>query len=156
MERFLSRISGAEIQRALLVAAIELKRYQIKHGAVPSELAMLVPEITSQIPADPIDGNHLRYRSNLDGSFLLYSVGDDGVDNGGDTTMPQTASVSANYRQWWKARDAVWPLPAGAEEVQIYFAKLAAERKTTQTPAERRFLERYGLVKTNAPSAPSR
>src|SRR5262249_5172192 len=156
MERFLSRISGAEIQRELLVAAIELKRYQIKHGAVPSELAMVVPEVTSQVPADPIDGKPLRYRSNSDGSFLLYSVGEDGVDNGGDSTLPHAASSSVTYRQWWKGRDAVWSLPAGPEEIQSYFAKLAAERKATPGALERRFRDRYGLVKTNVPTAPSR
>jgi len=83
---------------------------------------------------------------------LLYSVGDDGADNGGDTTTPQTVAGSGTYRQWWKARDAVWPLPAAPEEIQNYFAKLAADRKTVPlpAPASGKFLERYGLAKTNA------
>src|SRR5204863_9401680 len=131
----------------LLVTAIQLKRYHLHHHAVPAELAALVPDFTSQIPGDPINGEPLRYRTNSDGSFLLYSVGDDAVDNGGDLTMPETVASSGTYRQWWKARDAVWPLPAAPEEIQNYFAKLAADRQTVQrrpAPAPRKFLERYG------------
>jgi len=154
VERFLSRVASAEIQRSLLVAAIQLKRYEVGHSALPAELAGLVPEVAPQPPRDPVDGKPLRYQRNQDLSFILYSVGDDGVDNGGDTTMPQNAVGTATYRQWWKARDAVWPQPAGPAEIESHFAKLAAERKVARvvfSPAQEKFLQRYGLTKTNSP-----
>ncbi|HXU79373.1 MAG TPA: hypothetical protein VN794_22525, partial [Methylomirabilota bacterium] len=52
-----------------------------------------------------------------DGSFVLYSIGDDGHDDGGD------ASSTQNYLSftWQRGRDLVWPQPATAEEVQKYF-----------------------------------
>jgi hypothetical protein len=50
----------------------------------------------------------------IDG-FLLYSVGEDGRDDGGDPT-PQEAKK--RYRQIWDGRDAVWPSAATPEEAK--------------------------------------
>jgi hypothetical protein len=44
----------------------------------------LVPEFLPQLPADPFNGQPLRYVMQPD-HYLLYSVGQDGVDNGGQT-----------------------------------------------------------------------
>ncbi|HWX20368.1 MAG TPA: hypothetical protein VN578_10760 [Candidatus Binatia bacterium] len=118
--RFFMRIELAEIQRSLLVTAIALKRYQVRHGAYPAELAQLVPEFLTEMPRDIIDGQPQRYRLNPDGSFRLYSVGVDGVDDGGDPTPSPEAT-----RQWVRAKDAVWPVPASAEEVKAALEKPA-------------------------------
>ena len=131
VDRFLSRVSTLEIERSLLIAAIALKRCQLKHGAYPENLAALVPEFLPETPRDAMDGQPLRYRLKPDGSFLLYSVGEDGEDNGGDAAPTKPGSVLAT-KQWWKARDAVWPMPATVEEVRAEFAKLEAQRKTNE------------------------
>ena len=123
LEKSFPRIADIEIQRSLLVTAIALKRYQLKHGTYPTELGSLKPEFLGEVPRDPMDGKPLRYRLNPDGSFLLYSVGEDGVDGGGDTTPSPDAS-----KQWARARDAVWPQPASAEEVKADFDKLKRRR----------------------------
>ena len=48
-----------------------------------------VPEYLRRVPLDPFSGKPVIYR--LEGSnWLLYSVGEDGVDNGGE---PVTGSV---------------------------------------------------------------
>lgn len=44
-----------------------------------------------------------KYQANPDGSYSLYSVGVDGVDNEGDT------SVSPGEKPFWYSRDMVWP-----------------------------------------------
>lgn len=119
LDRFISRVVWAEISRALLVTAISLKRYQLKHGAYPAELSLLKPEFVREVPHDPMDGKPLRYRLNTDGSFLLYSVGQDGKDNGGDPTPSP-----GNPKAWYAARDAVWPQPASSEEVKADFETL--------------------------------
>ena len=49
----------------------------------------------------------LRYRLKPDGTFLLYSVGEDARDDGGDPTPP-----SAGKFDLWEGRDAVWPSSA--------------------------------------------
>ena len=70
-----------------------------------------------------MDGRPLRYHLNPGGLFLLYSVGEDGVDNGGDTTLSPDA-----HNNWSMGRDAVWPQPATPEEVKADFEKLNRRR----------------------------
>jgi hypothetical protein len=119
----LPKVAAAEMQRQLLITALALKRSQIRHGRVPAGLDALVPEFLAAAPLDPMDGKPLRYRTNADGTFLLYSVGEDGVDNGGDASLA-LLSPPTETNAWWHARDAVWPLPATAEQVAAYEAKM--------------------------------
>ena len=138
LERFPHRLMSAEIARQLLVTAIGLKRYQLKHGSNPPSLAALVPEFLpplphgrgsvmksgTALPCDPVDGEPLRYKLNSDGTFLLWSIGEDGVDNGGDpVTPPNTKSFP-----WLKGRDVVWPVPATDAEVSARHEKIHGGR----------------------------
>lgn len=109
-----------EAAKQLAVAAIALKRYQIKNGQYPSDLNLLVPEFVSGVPLDPVDGKPLHYRLNADGTFLLYSIGPNGRDDGGKDS------------EWWHwpdpmALDWVWPKPATADEVQKYYANFGEQ-----------------------------
>ena len=116
--RVLDRLLTCEATRDFVCAAIALKRYQLRHQTLPKDLNALVPEFLSEIPRDPVDGQPLRYRLNGDGTFVLYSIGLDGIDNGGDATpLPPSKSL-----QWQRARDWVWPQPATAEEIQKFYA----------------------------------
>lgn len=145
--KFVARIARIEMERTLLITAVALKRYQVKYRSYPQELAALTPEFVDKLPQDPMDGQPLRYRLRSDGSFLLYSVGDDGQDNGGDATPDATAP-----KQWLRARDAVWPVPATQVEAQAEIGKLLAEWKKKDVQAAERieFQKRYGLL----PSTP--
>jgi len=69
----------------LLVA---LHRFRDLEGGWPETLDALVPEFLSRIPSDPHDGQPLRYRL-LDGGPMLWSVGPDGLDQSGFTTMEE-------------------------------------------------------------------
>jgi hypothetical protein len=109
-----------ETARRVVVAAIALKRFQLKNGKLPGKLIELAPEFLASVPIDPMDGQPLRYHPNPNGSFLLYSVGMDGADDGGDPSLPSTVTGSSFYWQNDKARDWVWPQPATAEEIQKY------------------------------------
>lgn len=113
----------AEATRRIVITAIALKRYQLKHGDYPSSLADLVPQFLSSVPRDPVDGQPLRYRRMADGRFLLYSIGENGKDDGGDGSVPiRTAN---NFRFRWTNPDAldwVWPQPATPAEIQAYYA----------------------------------
>jgi hypothetical protein len=111
-----------EAARRVVVTAIALKRYQLKHGAWPQTLNELAPEFFSSVPIDPYDGKPLRYHPNADGTYLLYCVGEDGVDDGGDPTNTATGSGSTSlYWQHPKARDWVWPQPATAAEIKYFY-----------------------------------
>jgi hypothetical protein len=119
LHRMLDRVFTVEAARELTLTAVALKRYQLRHGQYPAQLPALVPEFLPALPRDPEDDQPLRYRLKPDGAFLLYSVGEDGVDNGGDAT-PAAKSESFS---WQKGRDLVWPWPASSEEVIAYQQK---------------------------------
>ena len=95
-----------ETERQMLITAIALKRYKMKHGKTAETLSDLVPEFLAKLPTDFMDGKPLRYRANPDGTFTLYSVGDDGRDDGGDASTPDGKQVN-----FWNGRDLVWPMP---------------------------------------------
>ncbi|MCX6925294.1 MAG: hypothetical protein NT154_19100 [Verrucomicrobia bacterium] len=101
-----------EIERQLTLAAIALKRFELRHGRFPPDLKALVPEFLTAVPFDNMSAKSLGYRPQVDGSYVLYSVGDDGKDDGGDPTpLPGTPTGL------WGGRDSVWPSPtAGPAE----------------------------------------
>jgi hypothetical protein len=111
----------AETSRRVVITAIALKRFQLQNGIFPEKLSELTPEFLSSVPLDPIDGKPLRYKKNSDGTFLLYSIGDNDVDDGGDPTYPTGVTGSSFYWQNYHARDWVWPQPATPAEVQYFY-----------------------------------
>lgn len=114
----------SEVGRELTTTALALKRYQLRHGQYPAELSALVPEFLPAIPCDPADRKPLRYQLKPAAAFLLYSIGEDGVDNGGDAS-PATKSRTFD---WQRGHDLVWPTAATAEEVSAYYQRLPSKR----------------------------
>jgi hypothetical protein len=103
-------VAHNETERQMALAAITLKRFQLRHGRLPPDLAALVPEFFAELPWDCMSGKPLCYRLKPGGGFLLYSVGDDGQDNGGDPSPLSGKDVGL-----WEGRDAVWPAVAEAQ-----------------------------------------
>ncbi|HSU53746.1 MAG TPA: hypothetical protein VLT36_06780 [Candidatus Dormibacteraeota bacterium] len=116
VQRFSVRLMYEEAGRNLVITAIALKRYQLRHGSYPSELGNLVPDFLAAVPRDPVDGRPLRFKLRDSAGFLLYSIGEDGIDNGGDPTPPSTTKEFP----WLRGRDQVWPTPASAEEISSF------------------------------------
>ena len=112
MAKAVQNIVRTEVQRQLTVTAIAIKRYQLKHGEPPPSLAALVPEYLKKMPIDLMSGKELLYRVKGDGTFVLYSTGEDGKDDGGD---PRPARADGKFGLW-EGRDAVWPTAASPEE----------------------------------------
>ena len=110
-----------ETTRRVVVTAIALKRFQLKHGKLPETLDELVPEFLSSVPIDLYDGKPLRYHPNANGTYLLYSTGEDGKDDGGDPTLSAGVTSSSFYWQDNHVRDFVWPQPATEEEIQYFY-----------------------------------
>ena len=119
------KTEAEEVARQVVMTAMALKRYQLKHGNYPPDLDSLVPEFVPAVPLDPVDGQPLRYRPNADGTFLLYSIGQNGVDNGGDPSIEKGVTGSNYYWQNSHALDWVWPQPATEDEIQRYYAEQA-------------------------------
>jgi hypothetical protein len=66
----------------LLMADLAVRLYQQEHERLPEQLSDLVRQYLAAVPIDPYSDKPLIYRP--DGkSFVLYSVGHDGRDDGG-------------------------------------------------------------------------
>jgi hypothetical protein len=119
---FIRRVMVVETAKRTVITAIALKRYQLKHGNYPPDLDALVPEFLAAVPLDPVDGQPLRYRLNADGTFLLYSVGPNAQDDGGNPALEKGVEGSNFYWLNPHSLDWVWPQPATAEEIENYYA----------------------------------
>jgi hypothetical protein len=64
-----------------------------------------------------MDGKPVKYHLNAGGSFTLYSVGEDGKDDGGDASAAPEHQDSASS---WFRKDFVWPSAASPEEAEAY------------------------------------
>ena len=126
VELTLRRVLEFETQREMTIAAIGIKRYQLRTGKLPSDLTALVPEYLPQLPHDWMDGKPLRYRENPGGTFALYSVGLDGRDDGGDPTP--TEGKRAN--SIWQERDALRPAPASQEDIAAWNRQISQPRNS--------------------------
>lgn len=76
----------AEAKRQAIAAVVAAERYRRLHGDWPQRLDQLVPEFLSDIPRDPADGQPVRY-SLRNHRPVLYSLGADGDDDGGQWPM---------------------------------------------------------------------
>lgn len=84
--------------------ALAIRLYQADHeNQRPSDLAALTPAYLTAMPGDALsNGSPLRYDRDR---AILWSVGGDGIDNGGDET-PVTNPADRD----WKTRDIVFHL----------------------------------------------
>jgi hypothetical protein len=100
-----SAFGQAGADAAVLACALEC--YRLAHGQFPDSLGGLVPEITSQLPHDVINGQPLKYRRTADGQYLLYSVGWNETDDGGVLGLNKSGEgIDPKTGDW------VWRLPA--------------------------------------------
>jgi hypothetical protein len=83
------------------VTALAIERYQRARGQWPGSLAQLIPQYLPEEQLDPFDGAALRYRRLEDG-VVIYSVGPDRKDHGGQLTreMPPPEGADLGFRLW--------------------------------------------------------
>lgn len=72
-----------ETQRQMCLAAIALKRHELKHRKLPANLAALTPDFLPFQPIDHLNGQPLTYQRLSDHRFALRSAGDNERDDGG-------------------------------------------------------------------------
>ena len=81
-----SAVNVAEERGAMRFAVTKLgfalAAFRADHGAYPERLAELAPKYVAKIPQDEFIAGDLHYRRKGDG-YLLYSVGRNGIDDGG-------------------------------------------------------------------------
>jgi hypothetical protein len=83
-----------------------LERYRLQHDAYPGALADLAPEWMSRVPEDPVPHESFHYERDKEGSFRLWSVGWNRVDDGGAVLY----DTRRDSRQFVRDQlDWVWP-----------------------------------------------
>lgn len=74
---------------------LALKIYKMQHGKLPASLSELVPEFFPQVPIDDFDGKPFRY---LPDQKLIYSVGPDLKDSGGEGFHEDSSNYDLPYK----------------------------------------------------------
>jgi hypothetical protein len=78
------------------VVALAAERFRLAHKRWPASVNELCPAFLPEPPVDPFDGRPLRLTRWADG-VVVYSVGMDGVDDGGDLDPPARGRWSKDH-----------------------------------------------------------
>ena len=80
-----------------------LERYRLARGQYPETLEALVPQFAEKLPHDLIGGQPLHYRRMADGKFLLYSIGWNEKDDGGQVALNKGGREDLENGDWvWR------------------------------------------------------
>ncbi len=110
----LEKLAISEAIGNMTLTAIAIRRYQLAHaGALPKTLEDLTPQYFKTPPRDPMSGKPLVYK-NEGSDFLLYSVGLDGIDEGGNIS----SATEKPPRGFTDCKDIVWPRVAPVQALQ--------------------------------------
>lgn len=101
----------ATLRQAALACALE--RYRLHHQGYPESLRQLIPRYLASFPVDPVTGGPMRYLPTDDGGYRVYSVGWNGVDDGGQ--LGPAPSVDSRLHGNRPA-DWVWVMPGALPE----------------------------------------
>ena len=85
--------------RRMAATALAMRLYEIDHGRRPLSLSELVPEYLVVLPADPFaaDGRPIGYAPDAP-QPVLYSINDDGVDDGGEFALTERGGVEMDAK----------------------------------------------------------
>lgn len=135
-DRFALQQFRSRAERRLVAVALALRLYAADHGgSYPRTLDELVPAYLPAVPKDPFAAGDkpLLYSAADPAVPLVYSVGENGADDGGSLTPTRIRRPPGLYSRW-EAMDAVLemkpaPLIKSAEEE-------AKEKKEAEEEAE--------------------
>jgi len=109
-------------RRRLAATALAIRLYELDHGRRPAILEALVGAYLPAVPDDPFSSDGAKIRYTLAEPAVLYSIGIDGIDNGG------VLDPSDAYPARYDSADLIFPL-SGARDG----AALATSRPATPT-----------------------
>jgi hypothetical protein len=96
-------IIQAQVDLACVACALE--RHHLARGGYPEALDALVPQFIEKLPHDIINGRPLHYRLTDAGQFVLYSVGWNEADDGGQVALTKSGLLDREKGDW------VWRYP---------------------------------------------
>lgn len=110
-----------EAQDALLATTLALQAYHQTQGSYPISLAALAPKYLAAVPADPFAASGPLHYRRTKSSYILYSVGPDGKDDGGraifDKSKPAPSQAGTSDARRYTMPDSKGDIVAG---VNIY------------------------------------
>ena len=105
ISRTMIKVAATQVSIDLARVACALERYRLAHGEYPETLDALVPQFIETLPHDIINGQPLHYRREANGQFILYSVGWNETDDGGQIGLNKEGRFD------WQRGDWVWQYP---------------------------------------------
>jgi hypothetical protein len=103
MLQSVKRFAYAQTQVDEARLACRLERYRLSQGKYPNALSNLAPIYGADLPHDVMNGLLYHYKRLSDGTYLLYSVGWDQIDDGGREKVN-----SGGYHYYLDDPDWVW------------------------------------------------
>ena len=107
-DRFVTQHFRAKADRRLAAVALALRLYAVEHGGkYPATLDELVPDYLPAVPTDPFAAGEkpLRYVVDDPEAPVVYSVGENGTDDGGSEGPTNPRRRASPGR--WEKKDAV-------------------------------------------------
>ena len=80
--------------------AFALAAYRADHGTYPAKLADLKPKYVKTIPTDMFNGDADLHYVRKGGGYRLYSVGPNGIDDGGRGYADRENSTDPASNEW--------------------------------------------------------
>jgi hypothetical protein len=87
------KVAVQDVRLAQARLAWALKAFHESRGDLPASLAELVPDFLDAVPADPFDGEPLRYSKE---KRMVWSIGKDRIDAGGSEEEDDAAARADN------------------------------------------------------------
>jgi hypothetical protein len=105
IDKAITKFAFAQSSVDLARVGCALERYRLAHGKYPQTLDALTPQFIAEVPHDIINGQPLHYQLRPDGQFILYSVGWNETDDGGQIVLTKKGAVDRDKGDW------VWQYP---------------------------------------------
>ncbi len=109
------KANRAQAMARMGVIACALERYHIAQKRYPQSLNELVPTYLATVPTDWMGGGPFHYRPTDDGWFQLWSVGPNGIDDGG-----VLRKIDGNGKIQSDELDWPWPSPAKSRHPRVF------------------------------------
>lgn len=113
-----------EARRHAAMTVLAMQAYRSTRNTWPSSLRELVPAYMPSLPVDPFDGQPMRYIAPASGSELplLYSIGVDGLDEGGKPPTTKSGRFGV-HNLYWLGKFRTRPPLTGAQQQQTDAAR---------------------------------
>ncbi|WP_010585248.1 hypothetical protein [Schlesneria paludicola] len=93
-------LQRGDARATMIMVLLAAQEYQRIHGEFPELLAELVPDFLNEIPFDPMDvtGAPIRYRREAHGEAIVWSIGQNEVDDDGNIDSPTFDDIGYHIR----------------------------------------------------------